>query len=64
MLIALPDAAQGNFATVNSMFFSFASISVSPHHAISGSVKTTAELLWPEECFFAGNYFYSSSSFV
>src|SRR5262249_59428153 len=40
--MARPDAPHGNFATATSMFFSLACVSVSPHHAISGSVKMTA----------------------
>ncbi len=41
-MAARPDAPQGNLATETGIFFSFASVSVSPHHAISGSVNTTA----------------------
>ena len=40
--IARPDAAHGNLATSISMPFAFASFSVRPHHATSGSVNTTA----------------------
>ena len=39
---ARPDAAQGNLATLTSRFSFCACVSVRPHHATSGSVKTTA----------------------
>src|SRR6266571_1755890 len=41
-VIARPEAAQGNFATLISRFCFCASVSVRPHQEISGSVKTTA----------------------
>ncbi len=41
-VMARPEAAQGNFATLISRFSFCACVSVRPHQAISGSVKTTA----------------------
>ena len=41
-VMARPDAAHGNFATVTARPVCWACVSVSPAHAISGSVKTTA----------------------
>ena len=41
-VVALPDARQGKRATSTGRFWFFACVSVRPHHAISGSVKTTA----------------------
>ncbi len=41
-VVARPEAPHGNLATFTFIFFSFASVSVSPHQAISGSVNTTA----------------------
>ncbi len=41
-VIARPEADQGNLATAMAISLAFASFSVSPHHAISGSVNTTA----------------------
>ena len=42
MVTARPEAAQGNFATLTSRFSFCACVSVRPHQATSGSVKTTA----------------------
>ena len=42
LVSARPDAPHGNFATSTSIPLAFASASVRPHHASSGSVNTTA----------------------
>src|SRR5581483_2774555 len=56
-VIALPEAAQGNFATLISRPSFSACVAVSPAQAISGSVNTTAGIafgsnatLWPAIC--------------
>ena len=50
---ALPEAPHGNFAIFMFTPSSAALDSVKPHHAISGSVKTTAGIVRPEKSVFS-----------
>ena len=63
--MARPEAAQGNFATLISRPSFCAWVSVSPHHAISGSVNTTAgNSIWLEGDFVPGNRFDRSTALM
>ena len=64
-VIARPDAPHGNLATATFRPCFSACVSVRPHHAISGSVKTTAGIARGSNAtFVAGNHLDGDAPFV